>query len=306
MTSEFAAFSDFIAVKKDHYDHCIDVLEHDFHLLEVDGEIRFHLLKNDGNGQPMVKGLAEMLYGYIIDYCIASKNRSGPLEPFQAARLAKQARALFRHPHLPEGKNDTTGEAGETLLFFLMEAVLQAPQIVAKMELKTNHSDEVKGSDGIHARWHEKDEVVDFYFGESKLYQNVNDAISSALKSVAEFHDKEMYKHEFAIVTKHFKFSHESVRAQLEKLIGTGEASEHVRLNHACLIGYDWEQYKVLKPKDIRLNIKEILSTDAVSIVENINKKFSSFDKKHLRFDVFFLPFPSVGEFRNAFNAALD
>jgi hypothetical protein len=306
MTSDFSAFDEFLAVKKEHYEHCIDVLEHDFELLDVDGTIRFHLLRCDGNGQPMVKALAEMLYGYIIDYCIASKNRVGSLDPFQYARLAKQARALFRHPNLSGGKKDATGEAGETLLFFLTEAVLQAPQIVAKMELKTNHNDEVKGSDGIHARWHEVDEVVDFFFGESKLYQNVNDAISSALKSISEFHDKEIYKHEFSIITKHFKFAHENVRAQLEKMIGTGEASEQVRLNHACLIGYDWEQYNLLKPKEIKTRIKEILGADAVTIVGNLNKKFRSFDKKHLRFDIFFLPFPSVSDFRNAFNAALD
>ena len=58
---------------------------------------------------------------------------------------------------------DRTGEAGEVLLFFLVEAILEAPQIVAKMELKTNHKDEVKGSDGIHARWNEKLGLVDFF-----------------------------------------------------------------------------------------------------------------------------------------------
>jgi hypothetical protein len=30
------------------------------------------------------------------------------------------------------------------------------------------------------------------------------------------------------------------------------------------------------------------------------------FDKKYLRFEIFFLPFPSVGEFRKEFNRSLD
>jgi hypothetical protein len=306
MSSAFDAFPDFIAVKTEHYQQCIDVLEHQLKLSEVDGTIRFHHLKSDGNGQPMVKALAEMLYNYIIDYCIASKNRSGSLDPSQYARLTKQARELFRHPKILNGTTDNTGEAGETLLFFLTEAVLKAPQIVAKMELKTNRRDEVKGSDGIHARWNEADQVVDLFFGESKLYQSVNDAISSALKSISDFHDNEMYKHEFSIVTKHFKFAHENVRSELSKLIGNGATTQGVRLNHSCLIGYDWEQYATLRPREIKEKIKEILTSDAVSIVNSLNKKFAKFEKKHLKFDIFFLPFPSVGEFRKAFNAALD
>ena len=68
-------------------------------------------------------------------------------------------------PKITDNSPDKTGEAGETLLFFLMEAVLGAPQLVAKMELKTNSNDEVKGSDGIHVRWNEQDKLVDLYFG---------------------------------------------------------------------------------------------------------------------------------------------
>jgi len=306
MTNSFQAFIDLIAVQTEHYERCIDVIEHDFQLQSVDGSIRFHLLKCDGNGRPMVKALAEMLYEYIIDYCIASKNRSGPLTNAQNARLVKEARSLFRHPDISNGGDDRTGEAGETLLFFLTEAVLNAPQIVAKMELKTNRKDEIKGSDGIHARWSQEEGIVDFFFGESKLYNDVSGAISSALKSISDFHDNEMYKHEFSIVTKHFKYADENIRCELAKLIASGEPSEKARLNHSCLIGYDWERYQELRPSEIRSQIKNLLIADAGKVVENLNKKFSSFDKKYLRFDIFFLPFPSVDEFRNAFNAALD
>jgi hypothetical protein len=298
-------FHQFIAVQMEDYDQCIEVLEHDFNLSDVPGTIRLHYLKCDGNGRPMVKALAEILYDYIIHYCIAAKNRDEPLTPQQAARLSKEARKLFRHPALKDGEEDTTGEAGETLLFFLTEAILRAPQIVAKMELKTNSNDEVKGSDGIHARWNNDDGVVDFFFGESKLYQNANSAVSAAIKSISQFHDNEMYKHEFSLVTKHFKYADENVREQLRLLLRSGEPAQGARLNHACLIGFDSPCYDVTA-KRVQNKIADELLKDGEKITKKLNEQFADFDKKYLNFDIFLIPFPSVAEFRRAFNSALD
>ncbi len=304
--SSFDTFNQLIAVKSADYHACVDILDHDFSLEDVSGNIRFHHLKHDGNGRPMVKKLAEMLYSYIIDYCIASRNRADPLTPQQAARLAKDARGLFRHPKLADGRDDTTGEAGEALLFFLMEAVLGAPQLVAKMELKTNRKDEVKGSDGIHGRWNKDESLVDFYFGESKLYQNVNAAIQSALKSIGEFHDNNMYRHEFSIVTKHFKYADEATKNYVTDLIAGGEIGAGARVNHACLIGYDWNEYQKSSPAEMRSSLKVKLLEDGAPIVKKLNEALAGFERKYLSFEVFFLPFPSVSDFRNEFNAALD
>ncbi|EKN6126797.1 DUF1837 domain-containing protein [Yersinia enterocolitica] len=269
--------------------------------------LRFHHLKFDGNGLPMIKKLAETLYEYIIDFCISSKNRDEQLTPTQSARLVKQARALFRHPNISEKKADKTGEAGEALLFFLMEAVLGAPQIVAKMELKTNSNDEVKGSDGIHARWDPIDRIVDFYFGEAKLYKNISAAIKSALDSIDGFHENEMYKHEFSMVTKHFKYSNNEIKSAVSDLIALGEPGEGVRINHACLIGYDWNGYIDLCNVDHLLeDFRGKFERDFPRITEILRTKFSGFKHKHLKFDVFFIPFPSVSDFRDAFNKALD
>lgn len=298
--------NEYVSVTTEDYEHCIDVLEHDFSLSDVAGTIRFHHLKCDGNGRPMVKALAEMLYEYIIYYCIASRNRPEALTAKQAARLTNEARKLFRHPDLKEGQEDTTGEAGEALLYFLTEAVLQAPQIVAKMELKTNHSDEVKGSDGIHAKWNNEEKIVDFYFGESKLYKDPYSAISSAIKSISQFHNVAMYKHEFAIATKHFKYANDEIKSQLKDLIRGGEISTGARINHACLIGFDWDSYKSVSPSEMKKDIKKLLLKDGANITSNLNKKLADFEHKYLRFDIFFLPFPSVAEFRKAFNMALD
>lgn len=299
----------FISVETSDLHSCLDTVEHQELISGINANMRIHHMRFDGNGRPVIKALAEALYQYIIEYCISCRNRPEQLNIRQAAKLTKEARELFRHPAVTKGKPDTTGEAGEALLFFLSEAILQAPQVVAKMELKTNHRDEVKGSDGIHMKWHSEDKIVDFYFGESKMYQDVNRAISSALDSVNGFHDNETYKHEFNMVTKHFKYTDESVRNSVRDLIKFGEPGPGVRINHACLIGYDWAEYGTNPITEVQKHIADFRSrllADSSRLSKLLNSKFSNFEKKHLRFEVFFIPFPSVADFRNAFNEALN
>jgi len=254
----------------------------------------------------MVGMLAEVLYEYIIDYCLSAKSRNLPLTNVQSARLTKEARKLFRRPVVTDDDPDETGEAGEALLFFLVEAVLKAPQMVAKMELKTNHKDEVKGSDGIHAGWSESEKIVDFYFGESKLYKDVNSAISAVIKSVTSFHDNEMYKHELIMVTKYFKYANDEIKEEISELIQRGEPGPKARINHACLVGYDWRKYGSLSKEKLHEDFISCLISDGEKIVSSLDKKFEKFERKDLRFEFFFLPFPSVTDFRNAFNAALS
>lgn len=298
-----------ISVNPTDYEACIDVIQHECEVSDVQANMRIHHLKFDGNGRPMTKALANMLYEYIIDYCIASKNRPTELTSRQATKLTKEARNLFRHPDISDKSPDKTGEAGEVLLFFLMEAILKAPQLVSKMELKTNRRDEIKGSDGIHVKWNDEDKVVDFYFGESKLYRDIGSAITDALESINSFHASEMYKHEFTMVTKHFKYADEESKSAVIELIKLGEPGQSVRINHACLIGYNWEEYNRLtpaKPDKLLQDFKERLLQDSTRLSDHLNKRFSSFERKQLCFDVFFIPFPSVKDFRNEFNAALD
>lgn len=291
------------------YESCISVVEHDYIIGGMAAKVRLHHLRFDGNGQPMVRPLASMLYTYIINYCLSARNREDKLTPQQAASLVKQARELFRRPDISPDDPDETGEAGEILLYFLIEAVLKAPQVVSKMELKTNRKDEVKGSDGIHARWNEVDALVDVFFGEAKLYKNSASAISAALKSINDFHEIKMYSHELAMVTKHFKFANEEVKSAISAMIIHGQPGPNIRINHACLIGYDFNGYSQCEGKhgdELLSAFAEVFLLDGKRLVGLLQKKLDAFPKKHLVFDVFFMPFPSVTEFRNEFNMALS
>lgn len=298
-----------LAVRRSDFDSCLNIIDHKLKVNSLAAEIRFHHLKFDGNGKPMVAALANKLFEFIIDYCLSMQDRPDKLTTKQAMSLSKEARSLFRHPEISDESPDKTGEAGETLLFFLMEAIIGAPQLVSKMELKTNSNDEVKGSDGIHIKWNDHDSIVDFYFGESKLYKKMSDAIDAALISINDFHENKMYSHEFTMATKHFKYAQEEVKQAIKDLFVSGEPGSGVRINYACLIGFNWSQFSKLQ-----LSSATTINNQFIALVEKalprwitlLDKKFSTFEKKHLRFDVFFVPFPSVVDFRNEFNKALD
>ncbi|SEJ79083.1 protein of unknown function [Pseudomonas linyingensis] len=306
---KLADIQSLIAVDRDDYQACIDSIEHTQCVRSLKANLRFHHLRFDGNGRPMTKALAELLYQYIVHYCIAAKNRPSTLTAKESARFTKEARKLFRHPDVTDESPDKTGEAGEALLFFLMESIVQAPQIVAKMELKTNKKLEVNGSDGIHAKWNEYDKVVDFYFGESKLYREIGDALTSALKSIESFHADESYKHEFTMITKHFKYADMEVQEAVAEHIMLGEPGPGARVNHACLIGYNWNAYSnesFKSSQDLAMEFREKFEKEVESISVLLEKKLNGFSRKYLRFDIFFMPFPSVQEFRNEFNEALS
>lgn len=237
----------YCSVDKADYSACLDQIDHEYEVNGMVAELRFHYVKFDGNGKPMIKALAEKLSDYIVDYCIATKHRPDDLSTSQLTSLVKKARNLFINPVITEESPDTTGEAGEILLFFLMESVIGAPQVVCKMGLKTNPRKEINGSDGVHAKYNTEDELVDFYFGESKLYASSADAIREAIGSVESFHTSNMIDYELNMVTHHFKYADEKVKKEIEKLIVSGQPGPNARVNYNCLIGYDFKDFEGLQ-----------------------------------------------------------
>ena len=58
-----------------------------------------------------------------------------------------------------------------------------APQLIAKMSLKTNPKMPVHGADGVHVRYSKADKRLLLYWGESKVHADVGAAISAGFKA---------------------------------------------------------------------------------------------------------------------------
>lgn len=308
-TNEFDYLQLYLSACRVQLGECIDLVTHNETIKGIPATTRMHHLKFDGNGRPMIRALAECLYRHVVDYCIAARNRQDPLTNQDHARLLKEARKYFVHPPATPDDPDQTGEAGECLLYMLIEVILQAPQMVAKMELKTNPNDEVKGSDGIHMAWNARDNVVEIYFGEAKLHKSISGALDSAFKSIETFHAEEMDRHEFLMATKHFKHADPSLQKAVEELLRDGVPKSGVRVKHACLIGYDWQHYRAsgsLVGQAMVDDFRQRYSADATRIHDLTQSRFDTFARKELQFEIFFIPFESVQSLRDAFNEALS
>lgn len=283
------------------YEACLGAFSEPTRLSDFAASIRFHYLKLDGNGRPRWGELAKSLADHILAYCFSTRERNRAKSDVDTVALTRTAREFFRD-------SKRSGEAGEMLLFFLLEAVLRAPQMVSKISLKTNSEMETHGSDGVHMRWNDQEEMMEIYFGEAKLHQNLAKAISGAFGSVEKFHAKKMEDFELRLVSRHYKHADGALKKQVLKYVERGTSADAVRVNHAFLLGYDWEGYEDLKTAALKLMVEEfdrLYQADQQRILDLVRGRFSTLSVKHLRFEVFILPFTSVDAFRQAFLEAL-
>lgn len=204
---------------------------------DIEASIRLHFVLPDASGEPRFKQLAQMLVNYITLYCFDALRRND-LDDVERNALFVEARDLFR-------KSKTSGQPGEILIYFLLESVMHAPQALRKMPLTTSPSEERKGSDGLHIGWNSTLEVLELYFAESKIWSDFSAALKDAFESIDKFHDGSMKQHELTLFSNHFRLLDSDLREKILSYID-GENAPKTRINHACLIGFDWDEYRCL------------------------------------------------------------
>ena len=262
--------------------------------------LRYQYIKFNPSKEPKFDKLINILSEHITQYCFSVSKRANKSES-ERNRLYREARDLFR-------RLSRAGELGEMILWFLLESVLQAPQVVAKMDLKTNRNDEVKGADGLHVKIN--NDILEILFGEAKLYKDLNAALSSAFESIENFYDnKEQIKREYNLITTHYKWLKEGEQQQVYDFISGNIEADEVKIKFACLIGFDWDEYQKLDNPEERSifidNFISIYKTKSEEIKNKIERKFGSFKHKHLEIDIFILPFKSVEDMRKRFGNGL-
>jgi hypothetical protein len=257
--------------------------------------IRLHFVRPDASGEPRFRELARTLVRYITFYCFAAERRKD-LPELDRNEMFMKARDLFRLV-------ENSGQVGELLVYFLLETVLKAPQVLKKMPLTTNPKDERKGSDGVHLRWDEDAGILELLFAESKIWQSFSDALRDAFESIEKFHDSRTKQHEVNTFTTGFANLGEDLQKKVVSYI-EGENVSNCRLAQACLIGFDWSEYDCLmdgRRADFIREFDDRYRAWAAGIRDSLNSKLKAFKHKHLRFEFFILPFKDVQAFRNWF-----
>jgi hypothetical protein len=258
--------------------------------------------------------LVDAISLYLMHFCLTRseiaevRKHHGKIDQdeyeLMIAGLVENARALFKEAHKKTNRN---GEAGELLLYLLTEWILGAPQLIAKMALKTNPEMAVHGADGVHVRFCDKTGRLYLYWGESKLYKNVNEAISKAVTSVVDALQPNQQKHEIDLVKRYIDlsgFKGAAKEAVLDYLnpFGPGYKNRHDVIT--ALIGFDFDAYEkvaALNAGDAEAQFRVLAEAKLKDLAPIVATAFTKANQANATVEFFFFPMPAVKEFRDLF-----
>jgi hypothetical protein len=279
--------------------------------------IRIHYLPFS-EGKARIGELLDTVRAYICNFAlsraeihevhrsVASASQQERLVAY--TRLSTLASDLFIKAQKSTGRN---GECGELLLYLLTEWVLGAPQLLAKMSLKTSGQMPVHGSDGIHVKYDSDKDRLIFYWGEAKVHKSVNSAIKAAVDSIATTLKFAKLKEDIRLVRRFVHLTGLSAAAQTElvEYLDPLNSKYDKKVNASvCLIGFDFDGFKRIKGLSQDVIEAEFCKLLDVSVskasVKLCDELVDAGIHQH-EMEVFFLPFESVNRLREEFQNSI-
>lgn len=294
-----------------------DVLDVHLALVErdvvIDGlavKIHCHCLTVDGNGRVQARRLAEFMRNVVADYAISrSKMASAKARDLRfnsteaVTGLVEQARRSFTDLAL-------TGEGGEMLLFLLAERFLKLPQIICKMDLKTDARVHYHGADGVYAGVSESG-LLKLYWGESKVYGDPGDAIAACFTSLAPFlieaeHEDADRERDLILLSDHADLGDPLMTEALKRYFDTSSMlSKRVQHCGVALVGFDAGFYPNHPVKAVAEDLATAAREGLKSWRASIGRRLASERLEQVEIELFCLPLPSAEGFRTAFLTAM-
>ncbi len=259
-----------------------------------------HCLKLDGNGRPRTEDLVKVVAEHILDYAIPRSEIREADEDFRRTRstqklmrLAEEARSLFT-------TLEQSGEGGELLLFALAEKILQLPQLICKMSLKTNSRMHVHGADGLHAGADTATGKLLLYWGESKIYGDVTAAVRECLASVRPMlSEYSSSQRDLQLLQRHADLDDPVLEAAFKKFLDPDSDDFNLlEFRGLCLVGFDCDAYPEGPSTTLLDAMAEQIAATLPAWKGHVKKRV--FEEKLDAFAMHFLfvPFPSADGFR--------
>jgi len=265
-------------------------------------------------GSATVPELVNALAYYLTPFCLSRSEtdavdelfKSGNLEEFKIRfqELSDRAKELFKKAQKATNRN---GEGGELLLYLLTEWVLNAPQLIAKMSLKTNPQMPVHGADGVHVRYDPTAAKLLLYWGEAKLHSDVGAAIKKTAESIAKSLQPDTLKHEINLVRRNISFAGlgDDAKEALLKYLDPYDESYNQRHDViTCLVGFDFDGFKQITQADgdtAETKFADLAAEKLNKLAPAISAAIKSSKLEHATIEMFFFPVPSVKELRDQF-----
>jgi hypothetical protein len=246
----------------------------------------------------------------VADYAIPrsqlakAKARDAKYNSTEAvAALVEQARRSFTDLA-------KTGEGGEMLLFLLAERFLKLPQILCKMDLKTDPRMHYHGADGVYAGVTDNG-MLKLYWGESKIYKDATAAIKACLASLAPFlvepeHEGAERERDLILLSDKADLSDPALTEALKRYFDKNSImSKRVQYCGVALVGFDAPFYPGDQVKAVADQIAEAAKVGLESWRAIIGERLKLEKLEQVEIELFCLPLPSADDFRAAFLKAM-
>lgn len=284
----------------------LTLIERDIKVAGQSVKIHCHCLAVDGNGKIQLHRLAQFMRNAATDYAIprskvaAAKARDTKFNSTEAvAELVERAKRSFTDLA-------NTGEGGEMLLYLLAERFLKLPQILCKMDLKTDDKMHYHGADGVYAGI-SSEGVLKLFWGESKVYATAGAAISACLESLAPFllepeHEGAERERDLLLLSDKADLSDEKLTAALRRYFDrSSPMSNRVRYCGVALVGFGVQFYPGDGAAAVAADIAEAAKAALSDWTETVGKGITKNKLEGLEIEFFCVPLPSAQGFRDIF-----
>ena len=304
------AFKAILAGDPEELDVYLDLVVKD---LMIDGRkirVHGHCLVMDGNGNVNVKRLAEFMRNSIADYAIPRSKLDTARKRDFRHNSSSAVSALHRQACTTFTDLKNTGEGGEMLLYLLTERFLGLPQVLCKMDLKTDSRMHYHGADGVYASIAEAGNLK-LYWGESKMYKDAKTAIRDCLNSLAPFlieeeHEGANRERDLILLSDKADLSEPGLTKAFKKYFDrTSSMSNRVEYCGIAFIGFDTQIYETggnpEAPKSVICKARDEIKV----LLKNVEARTATEKLDNFEIQFFFVPFPSVEKFRTEFLSSL-
>ncbi|RZK12030.1 MAG: DUF1837 domain-containing protein [Flavobacterium sp.] len=269
-----------------------------------------YCLKVDANNNLRLNDLIDFIDEKILEYAIPKKEIDEARDYLQQTnstakivRLRKKAEGLFTDL-------EKTGEGGEILLYILVQEFLKIPQLISKMSLKTSGQLHYQGADGVHLNYDSITSTLNLYWGESKMYSNMNDAMGECMKSLKGFlldpqSAGSVQERDLQLITANISANvndPDLEDALVRYFDKDDDMSNSIVYKGLCFIGFDIGNYPADKIQKTTEVVVEEINKEIQAWQDTLVKKIKNHTNLELKeIHVFLLPFPSVAEFRRIY-----
>jgi len=267
-------------------------------------EVRIQLLEKDVGlsavcaGYELKEWRHKQLAGHLIKWLpefALTYTELQKLKGYNAADLiAKAARSVYM-----SDKYQKRGEIGELLLHVICREVFKTYPAITKYFYKDSSNNTVKGFDAVHVIVTKAG--LELWLGESKFYEDINDAISAAIEDLKSHTKRNYMRAEFVTVRNMLdkKWPH---AAKLEKLIHPNVSLDEIFEGVCIPVLLTYNSDTIAAYNEVSEKFKEAFETEVLKHYQTFSSKNPL---RNIRVHLFLFPAKSKRKLLAEFDARL-